>query len=64
MKGIILSPGLFPAANPTHHADIGIALAGFLASIIVAPVVEPSVLLVFGLGFVQVIFIFHGAPRK
>jgi hypothetical protein len=64
MKGIIFPPGLFTTADPAHHADIGKALAGFLATIDVAPVAGLGVLFMIGLGFVQVFFIVHGAPRK
>jgi hypothetical protein len=64
MKGFILPSGLFTAANPTHHADIGKALARFFSTIYVAPVAERGVLIIIGLGVVQVFFIVHGAPRK
>jgi hypothetical protein len=63
IKGLVFSPGLFTAANPTYHADIGEALTRFLAAIIVAPVAQPGVLIVIDLKVVHVFFV-HGAPRK
>jgi hypothetical protein len=61
---ITTAPAVFPTADPSHHADIGVSFACMFATI-----VEPSVQIVHGwkqMGAVPfvIIFVLHDAPQK